>query len=177
MRQKIYLFILCTLSFVTLSVQTARANDFLEKEKHYSAYTAGANKIHFKIPLFSESESGYSYFVKTDADGHNSFLFYDTDTQTGVPFAFIGSENKDEDEYDKYTCGSAKIKCGAGSGMVVVTNLCEGREEMVPNDGQYHSYSVKKEEESDNDKDNVTWLEVDWYPPTELAPDSYFSVP
>ena len=96
MRQKIYLLILCTLSFVTLSVQTARANDFLEKEKHYSAYTAGANKIHFKIPLFSESESGYSYFVKTDADGHNSFLFYDTDTQTGVPFAYIGSENKDE---------------------------------------------------------------------------------
>lgn len=152
-----------------LVAENAQANDFLEKEKHYTAYTAGANKIHFKIPLFSESESGYSYFVKTDADGHNSFLFYDVDSQKGVPFAFIGSENKDEDEYDKYTCGSAKIKCGAGSGMVVVTNLCDGREEMVSNDGQYHSYSVKKEEESDNDKDNVTWLEVDWYPPTELA--------
>ena len=63
MRQKIYLILLALCAMV-LVPERAHANDFLEKEKHYSAYTAGANKIHFKIPLFSESESGYSRFIR-----------------------------------------------------------------------------------------------------------------
>ncbi len=43
-----------------LVAEKAQANDFLEKDKHYSAYAAGADKIHFKIPLYSESEAGLS---------------------------------------------------------------------------------------------------------------------
>ena len=64
MKRKSLLLIaaLCVLLAVP---QKARANDFLEKSKHYSAYASGVDKIHFKIPLFSESEAGYSYFVST----------------------------------------------------------------------------------------------------------------
>lgn len=34
--------------------QKARANDYLEKEKHFMVYTSGADRIHFTIPVWAE---------------------------------------------------------------------------------------------------------------------------
>ena len=171
MKRKSLLLIaaLCVLLAVP---QKARANDFLEKSKHYSAYASGVDKIHFKIPLFSESEAGYSYFVSTKEGWWNSYIYYDlkgANPQKDVAICYISSGKDLADEYDSYSYGTAKIKMVSGHGIIEITNIHGGKRSVVADDGQWHSYFVTKNEESDNDDDNVTWLEMDWYPQEALA--------
>ena len=164
--------LLQVLILLVLAPMAVHANDFLEKDKHYSAYAAGADKIHFKIPLYSESEAGYSYFVSTRDGWWNSFVFYSVEgdmSQQRAAICLIKSGDADADEKDKYTCGTAYIMPATGRGIVEVTNICGGQRAVVPNNATWNSYSVKKNEEPDNGNDNVTWLEFDWYPPEALA--------
>ena len=171
MKRKSLLLIaaLCVLLAVP---QKARANDFLEKSDHYSAYASGVNKIHFKIPLFSESEAGYSYFVSSIEGKWDSYIYYDvtgTNAQNSVPICYIKSHRDLADEYDSYNYGTADVKMISGRGVVEITNIHGGNRKVVADDGQWHLSFVKKCEEDDNGDDNVTWLEIDWYPQEALA--------
>ncbi len=172
MKHKFYLFAIALCCAMLLVPERARANDFLEKSKHYSAYASGVDKIHFKIPLFSESEAGYSYFVSTKEGWWNSYIYYDlkgANPQKDVAICYISSGKDLADEYDSYSYGTAKIKMVSGHGIIEITNIHGGKRSVVADDGQWHSYFVTKNEESDNDDDNVTWLEMDWYPQEALA--------
>ena len=169
---KARILFLQVLILLAVAPMAVHANDFLEKDKHYSAYAAGADKIHFKIPLYSESEAGYSYFVSTRDGFWNSFVFYSVEgdmSQQRAAICLIKSGDADADEKDKYSCGTAYIMPATGRGIVEVTNICGGQRAVVPDNASWNSYSVKKNEEPDNDNDNVTWLEFDWYPPEALA--------
>ena len=169
---KARILFLQVLILLVLAPMAVHANDFLEKDKHYSAYAAGADKIHFKIPLYSESEAGYSYFVSTRDGVWNSYVFYSVEgdmSQQHAAICLIKSGDADADEKDKYTCGTAYIMPATGRGIVEVTNICGGQRAVVPDNATWNSYSVKKNEEADNGNDNVTWLEFDWYPPEALA--------
>ena len=171
MRQKIYLILLALCAMV-LVPERAQANDFLEKSDHYSAYASGVNKIHFKIPLFSESEAGFSYFVSSIEGKWDSYIYYDvtgTNAQNSVPICYIKSHRDLADEYDSYNYGTADVKMISGRGVVEITNIHGGNRKMVADDGQWHLSFVKKCEEDDNGDDNVTWLEIDWYPQEALA--------
>ena len=69
MKRFFYLTLICLLALTT----TVQANDFLEHKEHYLAYSAGQDKVHFKIPIFSRG--GYNYY-SADVDGQKPYLFY-----------------------------------------------------------------------------------------------------
>ena len=59
-----------TLALVTLLfvfVDQSQANDYLELQKHYMVYTSGANKIHFKIPVWAYGRAFNYYLYNSSA--------------------------------------------------------------------------------------------------------------
>ena len=165
MKRFFYLTLICLLALTT----AVQANDFLEHKEHYLAYSAGQDKVHFKIPIFSRG--GYNYY-SADVDGHKPYLFYKLNGTQYEICSFGGGRyepNNDDDD----PRGEAWVKMVDGTGLVEVTNIYNGGRQVVPSDGSSHSYYVKKEREAGNDDDYVTWLEVDWYPPLDLAGDTF----
>ena len=45
-----------------LMPQAVQANDYLEQASHYSIYSSGADRIHFKIPVWAYGKS-YDYYA------------------------------------------------------------------------------------------------------------------
>ncbi|MBQ1388492.1 MAG: hypothetical protein IIY78_02585, partial [Clostridia bacterium] len=74
---------------------------------------------------------------------------------------------------DNKAYGRAWVKAYSGRGVVEITNIHDGQRKVVPNDNQEHAYDVKKVAEPDNDKDNVTWVEIDWYPQEALDGETF----
>lgn len=73
-KMKTRIFYLTLLFMLVAGV--AQANDYLEKKKHYMVYSAGMDKIHFKVPVWSYGrynnyylgETSRIYYVKDGKD-------------------------------------------------------------------------------------------------------------
>ena len=158
---KRFLYVTIVLLLAAMSVSTVQANDYLEKEGHYRAYANGANRIHFKFPVYSRG--GYDYYVGTEAD--ESYAYYKLNgSATKVPIFYYGS-SKDKtgpSANDDYSYGRAYVKA-TNVGVVEVTNTTSGQRRVIT-PGSYCSLDVKKVKEAENDDDYTTWIEVDWYP-------------
>ncbi len=149
-----------------LVAEKAQANDFLEIERHYSALTTGADKVHFKLPVYSRGNR--DYYVSTNDQG-SSYVFYTVGGQSYSIFTFGSEHNSDgPSAKDKTGYGRAWVSAYADRGVVEITNIYDGQRKVVPSDGAQRAYNVKKEKESENDNDYVTWLEIDWYIPESL---------
>ncbi|MBQ5524336.1 MAG: hypothetical protein IIT93_02325, partial [Paludibacteraceae bacterium] len=141
----------------------AYGNDFLEQSKHYSAMISGSDCIHFKLPVFSRGFN--DYFI---AD-RNSYVTYTLNGVIKTLFNYGGDYDHKSPNYDDdYNYGRACIRIQPNTGYFEITNTNTGKRTRVPDDGQLHTYDVRKEREADNDKDYVTWLEVNWYIPEYL---------
>ena len=170
MRNKLFLLILLLCSLF-IGVNRAEANDFLELEKHYSAYTAGANKVHFKLPIYSRG--AYDYYVSTNDQGE-SYVYYKLNGSEYKIFSYSSERASDGPSADDNKAyGRAWVRAYSGRGIVEITNIHDGQRKVVPNDNQEHAYDVKKVAEPDNDKDNVTWVEIDWYPQEALDGETF----
>ena len=170
MRNKLLLLILLLCSLF-IGVNRAEANDFLELEKHYSAYTAGANKVHFKLPIYSRG--AYDYYVSTNDQGE-SYVYYKLNGSEYKIFSYSSERASDGPSADDNKAyGRAWVRAYSGRGVVEITNIHDGQRKVVPNDNQEHAYDVKKVAEPDNDKDNVTWVEIDWYPQEALDGETF----
>ncbi len=152
----------CIIFFVS---NKAYANDFLQKQSHYMAYATGADRVHFKLPVYSRGardfylESTRTYASYSVVGGSTFQIFY-----------FGGEINKDgPSAKDTYSYGRAWVEALPNRGVVQIVNTTSGQVERVPTDGHEHVYNVRKEREADNDNDYVTWLEIDWYPPESLS--------
>ena len=140
---------------------TARANDYLEKEKHYKVYASGIDKIHFKIPVWSYGKS-FDYYLNGD-----SYASYTVSGQSEVKFVYFKSDRYDENENKNTSKGTAYLWLRSGEGTCVVTSMASGVDNVVNATSSWTGkmYVTQKE---DDDNDYVTFLEFDWYPPEAL---------
>jgi len=148
----------------------AYGNDYLEQKDHYSVYVKGVDALHFKVPVYSRGT--YNYFVGS-IDGEISEFYYLDKSGSAYTIFEINADRYGNNNDDNITYGTVSVK--AKSGIVEVTNIYNGTRAVVPQDDKKHSYDVTKTKEVENDKDYVTWLEIDWYPPSSLD-DQPFSV-
>ena len=71
----------------------AQANDYLEKKKHYMVYSAGMDKIHFKVPVWSYGRYNNYYL------GETSRIYYVKDGKD-YTIANVCSDRYDENDED-----------------------------------------------------------------------------
>ena len=141
-------------------------NDYLENSDHYSAMITGEDKVHFKLPVYSRGTN--DYYVSMNGQGE-SRVYYVLDGEWYTIFGYGSEHNLNGPSADDDVAyGRAWVKGYAGRGVLEITNCSDGQRKGVPSDNAEHSYNVTKKEESGNDGDYVTWLEVDWYIPESL---------
>ena len=154
----IVLFALFSLFFVS---QNARANDYLEVEKHYNAYAGGAEKIHFVIPVWAYGK-GYDYYAYSD-----SYISYTPTGGSETRIAWYKTDAYDENENKKSAKGTAFIKLLSDQGAIVVTSMASGvNYHVAVRDNWTERLYVNQIE--DDGCPQVTRLEFDWYPPESL---------
>ena len=151
---------LLVLGAILASFLNVQANDFLELSKHYSCYATGAGVLHFKIPVWSYGSS-YDYYACDE-----SYVWYKVGDVTTKIFYFK-SDPYEENKVDDGK-GTAYVKLEANQGSVIVTSLVSGIKQSAPAGSWTSKMLVTQTDEVDNDNDEVTWLEVDWYTPASL---------
>ena len=150
---------MCLMTFAVTYVQ-AYGNDYLEQQDHYNVYAKGVDVIHFKVPVYSRGT--YNYCVGTDDSNVSEFYFKWYSSE--ICIFTINADRYGDNNDDDVTYGTVSVR--SNSGTVEITNIYNGTRAVVPQDNKEHKYNVTKTKEADNDKDYVTWLEIDWYPPT-----------
>ncbi len=149
--------------FVFLFVpQTVKANDYLEKEKHYRVYTSGPDRIHFDIPVWAY---GKSYDYHAYGDSYIAYKKNGSDTWTTI--AWYKSDAYAENEDKGNTKGTAYIKLLNNQGAIVVTSMYNGVNYRVSKIDDWTEKLIVKQKEDDGTP-QVTNLEFDWYPPESL---------
>lgn len=162
--------------FLLLTSFTAKANDYLELQKHYMVYTSGANSIHFKIPVWAYGKS-YDYYL--GGDTCRAEYIVQTKNANGetvdgpaVTLCYFRSERYGENEKKDTQKGTAWLKMAPGQGMAVVTSMYNGSHKAIYDTGEWSDQLIVKQVESD-DCPQVTMLEFDWYPPESLNEKSF----
>lgn len=156
---------LLILTFVGLQ---ARANDYLEKEKHFSVYTASADAIHFKIPVWAYGKA-YDYYA------NNAYACYQINgTGSKIKIFEFNSERYGENENKDNKCGTVEVKVLPGMGTLVITSMYDGSRRVLTEESGKTFLNVKQIE--DDDCPWATILECDWYPPATLTEDMSFTI-
>lgn len=158
-----FILISCLMLLAAVNVQ---ANDYLEQKDHYTVYATGAGVIHFKIPIYSRG--GWDYLVSTDGNGNSAFYYKLNGTEYEIFYIGGEKDSNGPSADDDISYGRGYVTVKPNKGTVEVTNIYNGTRVVVPNDDISHGYDVTKKKETDNDKDYVTWLELDWYMPAAL---------
>ena len=136
----------------------AWGNDYLEKKTHYSVYTTGTDKIHFKIPIFSYSFFGSYMALPT------SRISYQVDGQSEVLIANWVATPYGDNDNDENGKGAGEVKVLSGRGDIIITSTASGVDhQLVPDHWTWLQLQQYETEDY-----AVTFLEFDWYPPTTL---------
>ena len=160
-----------TLALVTLLfvfVDQSQANDYLELQKHYMVYTSGANKIHFKIPVWAYGRAFNYYLYNSSA----SYILLTKDasgkTVESAPTIICSFESEayGENANKNTQKGTAWMSIWQGKGTAVVTSMYNGTTLPIHDTGTKEFAMVKQVE--DDDCPYVSILEFDWYPPESL---------
>ncbi|MBE6311939.1 MAG: T9SS type A sorting domain-containing protein [Bacteroidales bacterium] len=140
--------------------QLVRANDYLERDKHYNAYSAGVDKVHFVIPVWAYGK-GYDYYAYDQ-----SYISYTVGSQETI-IAYYHSDRYDENEKKDTKKGTAYLKLNIGQGSILVTSMANGVNHLVNDNGVWTEKLIVTQKEDDGCP-QVTMLELDWYPPEAL---------
>ncbi len=158
-------FALCCL---LISAVYTHANDYLELQKHYMVYTSGANKIHFKIPVWAYGRAFNYYLYNSSA----SYILLTKDgegkTVESAPTIICSFESEayGENANKNTQKGTAWMSIWQGKGTAVVTSMYNGTTLPIHDTGTKEFAMVKQVE--DDDCPYVSILEFDWYPPESL---------
>ena len=124
----------------------AYGNDYLENSDHYSAMITGAEKVHFKLPVYSRGTN--DYYVSMNSQGE-SRVYYVLDGEWYTIFGYGSEHNSNGPSADDDVAyGRAWVKGYAGRGVLEITNCSDGQRKAVPSDNAEHSYNVTKKQES-----------------------------
>ncbi|MBR1808546.1 MAG: hypothetical protein IJ776_04075 [Paludibacteraceae bacterium] len=158
------------LSLFIFHFSPAKANDYLEKDKHYMAYANGADKVHFVIPVWAYGKS-YDYYAYDD--NKCSYIAYKKNGSSDwVTVAKYKTDAYDENENKNSKKGTAYVWPVFEQGTIIVTSMATGVDKRLTNSGSWSEklYVTQKE---DDDCPQVTMLEIDWYPPQSLDNTEY----
>ena len=167
MKHKIYLFLLALMAMM-LVPHRAQANDYLEKQSHFSVMATGQDVIHFVVP-------GYAYGASNDYYVHQtSYIYIDNvvdkngNSVSGTPTIAkaYSKRSADDKENKEYSGGKGSAYLEMSKGKAIVTSTYSGINEVV-NEGSSSGKMLIRTVEDDG-CDHVTKLEFDWYPPTDL---------
>lgn len=166
MKNKVNLFILAVCSLF-LMPNMARANDYLEKQNHYSVMATGQDVIHFVVPVYAYGK-GNDYYVHK-----MSYIYIDNITKNGVAESgtvtiakAYSKRSADDSENKDYSGGKGSAYVEMSKGKAIVTSTYSGINAVV-NEGESSGKMLIRTVEDDGCP-HVTKLEFDWYPPTEL---------
>ncbi len=189
--------ILCFLAILALAsapmadlfARAVKHGDWYFREEvggtHYSAYSAGSGKVHFKLLVFASGESRNFWAYSNEAElnsleqnadrGSRCWTHLEGASDYDYPnFMIFEADNnghnrpigdKGENPNDR---GWARVK--VLSGAIIVTNTYDGEPERVSADGQWHEFYLKRQ----GTEDWLTYLEFDWIEPAEFANKSYW---
>ena len=160
----ILILILCSLF---LMPKNAKANDYLEKQNHYSVMATGQDVIHFVVPVYAYGK-GNDYYVHK-----MSYIYIDNITKNGVAESgtvtiakAYSKRSADDSENKDYAGGKGSAYVEMSKGKAIVTSTYSGINAVV-NEGESSGKMLIRTVEDDGCP-HVTKLEFDWYPPTEL---------
>lgn len=166
MKHRIYLFFLALMAMM-LVPHRAQANDYLEKQSHFSVMATGQDVIHFVVPVYAYG-AGNDYYVH-----QTSYIYIDNITKNGVSESgtvtiakAYSKRSADDSENKDYSGGKGSAYVEMKKGKAIVTSTYSGINEVV-NEGESSGKMLIRTVEDDG-CDHVTKLEFDWYPPTEL---------
>ena len=164
MKNRILFLSMFILALLPTMVQ---ANDYLEKQNHYSVMATGQDVIHFTIPVYAYG-AGNDYYVHK-----MSYIYIDNITKDGVSESgtvtiakAYSKRSADDSENKDYSGGKGSAYLEMSKGKAIVTSTYSGINEVV-NEGAGSGKMLIRTVEDDG-CDHVTKLEFDWYPPTEL---------
>ena len=147
----------CSMLFVPQKAN-AWGNDYLEKKTHYSVYTTGTDKIHFKIPIFSYSFFGSYMALPT------SRISYQVEGQNEMLIANWVATPYGDNTNDENGKGAGEVKVVSGRGDIIITSTANGVDhQLIPD--RWTWLQLQQYETEDYP---VTFLEFDWYPPVTL---------
>ena len=113
--------------------QQMYANDYLERQKHYMVYSAGADHIHFKVPVWAYGRA-YDYYL----DGATRIFYVKNGNETLI--ANVQSDRYDENEKDTDK-GTAYFRLEHGLGSATITSMANGAPYYVSDNGRSLSSS------------------------------------
>ena len=155
------------LALFILQSSPLKANDYLEKQNHYSVMATGQDVIHFVVPVYAYGKGNDYYVHKT------SYIYIDNITKNGVSESgtvtiakAYSKRSADDSENKDYSGGKGSAYVEMKKGKAIVTSTYSGINEVV-NEGESSGKMLIRTVEDDG-CDHVTKLEFDWYPPTEL---------
>jgi len=167
----ILLLVLAMLLPATLYASPWNARDYFRDGSNFDAYSMGQGRIHFKILVFAE---GFYYNNNAGTGGHGSRIWTHLDgTNNWENFIYYASDNHickpgqvDGRPEDK---GWASLR--VTEGVVVVTNAYAGDNPVFMADNEWHNVDLKRTTSGDH----LTYLEFDWYPPSRLQEQSFYT--
>ena len=146
---------------------------------HYSAYSLGNGKVHYKILVFASGKSRNFWAYQEEEYGveacsrcwthlegaadndYPNFMIYEADNNGhNRPKGDGGSNPNDR--------GWVRLK--VLSGAIIVTNTYDGEPDYVSADGEWHEFWLKRQAT----EDWLTYLEFDWIEPTDYAGKVYW---
>ena len=154
MKRFLYLITVFLLASVTI-----QANDYLERQKHYMVYSAGSDRIHFKVPVWAYGRA-YDYYL-----GGSSRIYYIREGQE-YTIANVCSDRYDENETSSEK-GTAYVKLANGMGSITVSSMADGSAYHVRDNNEWTPQLIVVQK-ADDDCPQVTFLEFDWYPPASM---------
>ena len=184
-RAILYLLAVWALASAPMADLFARAShgDWYFREEvggtHYSAYSVGSGKVHYKILVFASGSSrnfwayqdegagveacsrAWTRLDGTAEDDYRYFMIYEADNNGH-------NRPKGDDGDNPNDRGWARVKLLTGA--IIVTNTYDGEPVHVTADGEWHEFYLKRQ----GTEDWLTYLEFDFIEPAEYANKVYW---
>ena len=166
--------------FVSVVQVHARGNDYLEKDHHYTVRMAGNGALHFTIPIWVYGSYNDYYLNCSDAanDINDSYLWYSQTQNVGKgngavrrAVSFKAEQYGKNDENG--SVGEGYLRVHNDRGTVVLQSSFDGIERQFAPNNQWSGKLELKRKNDDGHK-RITYLEFDWYPPSELDGKTYY---
>ena len=134
--KKLSLFILVLCSLFMM-VNRAEANDYLEKQNHYSVMATGQDVIHFVVPVYAYGAGNDYYVHKMSYIYIDNIVDKDGNSVSGSPTIAkaYSKRSADDSENKDYSGGKGSAYLEMLKGKAIVTSTYSGINEVV-NEGE-----------------------------------------
>ena len=119
------------LALFILQSSPLKANDYLEKQNHYSVMATGQDVIHFVVPVYAYGKGNDYYVHKT------SYIYIDNITKNGVSESgtvtiakAYSKRSADDSENKDYSGGKGSAYVEMKKGKAIVTSTYSGINEV-----------------------------------------------